>query len=426
MKIYFLADIFLGDQCGIYRYSYEIASAFLKDKNIDLKFVSNGSSNIRALKSKVEELFGNRSLFVDTGYIFGRQYTLDSRLKDKFIYYKEKHAKLQKYFFKILREIFRVITKLEALLIALFFSQKIDENSILFSPYHSFNQPNAKSRKFLKVIVVHDIIPILYPELFPNKKFKKEIFDKLVDFDLIITVSENTKKDLLKYNKQIDPDIIQAVHISASKKYKPIEDSKKIEEVKLKYGIPADSNYLLTVCTIEPRKNHVRLTKAWEQVYSKLNIHKPKLVIVGKKGWGEEYQKELSISSAHLESLIFTGFVEDDDLPVLYSGSIFSIYPSCYEGFGLPILESIKCGAFCLTSNTSSMPEVTGNRVPLVNPYSIDDIAEKMLSLINDRKLLDELSEKQYERSKLFSWDKTYEKTIKELENGLLKKFESN
>ena len=232
-------------------------------------------------------------------------------------------------------------------------------------------------------------------------------------------MSENTKKDLLKYNKQINPNIVKAVHISASEKYKPIEDSKKIEKIKLKYGIPADSNYILTVCTIEPRKNHIRLTQAWKQVYDKLKLHKPKLVIVGKKGWGEEYQKNLSITSAHLESLIFTGFVEDDDLPVLYSGSVFSIYPSCYEGFGLPVLESIKCGTFCLTSNTSSMPEVTGNGVPSVNPYSIDDIAEKILSLSNDNCLLKELSEKQYEHSKLFSWNQTYEKTCYEINESL-------
>ena len=108
MKIYFLADIFLGDQTGIYRYSHEVASAFLKNNDIKLKFVSNGYSDILLLEDTIEKLFGDRSLLIREGHLLGFRYKLTNKYKSIFQSYKTQHKNTQKYIFKILREIFRI------------------------------------------------------------------------------------------------------------------------------------------------------------------------------------------------------------------------------------------------------------------------------------------------------------------------------
>ena len=424
LKIYFCANIFLCDKTGVYRYSYEILSRMLNDHRLDIKLINNGDNSDKELEEMLKMTFGNEINLHKELRLFGHKYNreYDNPYLEKFLAAIVKFINNPIYLNKVPREWFRIlknfIIEKNRFISRYLLKPYYDKTGCLFTPYHDFKLNRFYLKKFKTVRVVHDIIPIIYPDYFEKKyHFKKDIFDKLNQTDLVITVSENTKFDILKHNKELNPKKIKAIPIATSEKFKYCSDKNKIKEVKLKYGIPNDSDYFFTLCTVEPRKNHIALLKAWEKVRAKIDLNNPVLVVGGKKGWIDEYQNEIDRQKSSSSSIVFTGFIDDEDLSSLYSNSVMSIYPSLYEGFGLPILESIKCNTFCLTSNISSMPEVTGNSVPLVNPKNVDDIAEKIVSISNNPDLLSELNKQQYERSKLFSWDITYENTIKAIKS---------
>lgn len=436
MKIYFIADLLYQNRklkAGIYRYTYEIAYRMIKDPRVDLEFITCGTVPSIELDFELENLFGPGTQLYSKYQLFG--FPVNDVNPKGYIYnfycflikcINQKGIRL----LIILREITRPILKIEEKVIAfiykIFLKIHIEKEAVIFSPYTHLHTLKNKMKQNFKVRVCHDIIPILFPEYCDtHTHFRKTIYDSYENQDLILTVSENTKKDLSNQKINLDANKIKTVHIAASDKFEYVTDISKIRDVKSKYNIPEDSEYVFSLCTIEPRKNHLGMLEAWSRIHDKAELQNTYLVIGGKKGWNKLFQGELAKQRELSKSVIFTGFIDDEDLPSLYSGSIFSLYPSFYEGFGIPVLESMMCKTFCLTSNISSIPEITGNDVPLLNPHSVDDIVEKILLLINDRKLLVELSEKQHERSKLFSWNKTYEKTIKELKNGLLKKLES-
>ncbi len=185
--------------------------------------------------------------------------------------------------------------------------------------------------------------------------------------------------------------------------------------VKAKYGI--SDKFILFVGTLQPRKNIVRLIEAFAKVLSQEKIPKNlQLLIVGKKGWLYEEilrkPKELGIE----EKVKFLDFVSDDELAVLYNNALCFILPSLYEGFGLPVLEAMKHGCPVITSNVSSLPEAGGDAAIYIDPEDINDLTEKILKLITNEKLRQELIEKGKKQAAKFSWEKTATETLKVLE----------
>ncbi|MFL2835108.1 MAG: glycosyltransferase family 4 protein [Coraliomargaritaceae bacterium] len=436
MKIYFLSDVFLYYKTGIYNYSKELARAMLADPNVNINFITNGETKDWKLEKELKKIFGPQ-VSLHTKYKI-LKLTLTHQIKpfffdDLFDKYKEKYEKNPKNSYKIILESIRLPRKLGWILASLYsrFSNRVlrkyfsyfSKGSVLFSPYQTFRLSKKILNSHSVVTTVHDLIPLIHPEYFEKDHyFKKRIFEPLKYADLIVTVSENTKLDLLNEANFISQKQVEAIHIAASDHFKPTLNKSSLSEIKSKYGIPENSNYVFTVCTIEPRKNHKRLIEAWQKAYSKISgLNNPHLVICGRKGWGDELNSIIKHERNIMNSIIFTGYIPDEDLPILYSGASFSIYPSLYEGFGLPVLESMKCKTFCLTSNISSMPEIVGPGFPNVDPNSVDDITEKILLLSNNSVILNHLSHVQYERSKLFNWDKTYQKT-KTAIKGLIEK----
>lgn len=424
LKIYFCANIFACDKTGVHRYSYEILLRMLKDHRLDVKLINNGDNSDKELEKTLKMNFGNEINLHKEFRLFGLKYNEEYKnpYVEKFLAAKDKLINNPTFLNKLPREWFRIFKNYwiekNRFLSRYLLKPIYHKEGCLFTPYHDFKLNRFYLKKCKTIRVVHDIIPIIFPDYFEKKyHFKKDIFDKLDQTDLVITVSENTKSDILKHKKGLTPNKIKAIPIATSDKFKYCSDKDKIKKIKLKYGIPNDSDYFFTLCTVEPRKNHLALLKAWEKVHKKINLKNPALVVGGKKGWVDEYQNEIDLQKSSSSNIFFTGFIDDEDLSSLYSNSIMSIYPSLYEGFGLPILESIKCKTFCLTSNESSMPEITGNSVPLVNPRCVDDIADKILMISNNQDLLTELNKKQYERSKIFAWDITYENTIKAIKD---------
>lgn len=415
MNLYFDSDIFRGKQAGIFRYSKEIAARFVADPTVDCKFVSGRGlgavgflPSLAALFSEDVEFYEKYSFQKDDSLsYFVRKYRDQfrlARLEDA-----DKHAIAPKFRREMLRFLYQRETRELAKKNCKFHFD--GDAPVLFGPHRSLSAFSAVNRQPMRVQVVHDLIPRIHPEYFDSTEFLDEIFETLDQNQIIVTVSEYTRQDLLRLAPHIDPGKVHSVPISCSDHLAPVASHSEISRVKEKYGIPQESDYVFSLCTVEPRKNHVRLLKAWGSIYERMQLNNPKLVIAGRKGWGEGFQRELEGRAVQENSVILTGFVDDDDLPALYSGSICTVYPSLYEGFGLPVLESMKCGRFCVTSDVSSIPEVVGANVPMVNPLSVESIADLMLRVVNDVHLRHSLEEIVRLRAQAFSWETTYRQT---------------
>lgn len=163
---------------------------------------------------------------------------------------------------------------------------------------------------------------------------------------------------------------------------------------------------------MEPRKNVERLIEAFIQLKKGKQIN-GKLVISGIKGWGYQSIFDKVASLGIEKEIIFTGFVPNEFLPFLYNGASAFVYPSLYEGFGLPVLEAMACGVPVVTSNISSLPEVTGDAAVLINPYSVDELADGIWWILSDEELMNQCIKKGIERAKSFTWERCAMETLK-------------
>jgi len=190
------------------------------------------------------------------------------------------------------------------------------------------------------------------------------------------------------------------VHLGMSPEFRRVENPAPTAE---KYGI--SGKYLLYLGTLQPRKNISRLLNAFKQV-SEL-FPSVKLVLAGGKGWlFSQIQQEIDRLQLH-EQVFLPGFIPENDKAALLSGAEAFLFPSLYEGFGLPVLEAMACGTPVLASNTSSLPEVAGDAGLLVDPLNIDAIAAGISTLLTDTARRQSLVEKGYQRASDFSWEKT-------------------
>jgi len=250
------------------------------------------------------------------------------------------------------------------------------------------------------VTTVHDLVFKRYPETLPRFVVKtqetrlKRAVKRAAHF---LADSESTKKDLVKYY-QLPTSRISVVYPGVSVSYTPQKNT-DITRVKNKYHLP--DQYLLTLSTREPRKNLTRLIKAYQSLLES-EPSLPPLVIAGRYGWGAEK----NTSSHHL---LQTGFVDDNDLPALYSGATLFLFPSLYEGFGFPVLESMACGTPVVASNVSSLPEIVGKAGVLVDPTKVGSIAEGIKKGLQNRPTLARLGLTQ---SRNFTWAKTAKMTL--------------
>jgi glycosyltransferase involved in cell wall biosynthesis len=194
-----------------------------------------------------------------------------------------------------------------------------------------------------------------------------------------------------------------------AKEFRPI-DADHCAPILQHYGLQF-GHYILAVATLEPRKNLASLIGAFAQLPQALRRQYP-LVIVGMRGWGENLVSPSLRQMVADSEVRLTGFVPQKDLPYLYSGARVFVYPSLYEGFGLPPLEAMACGVPVIVSNRASLPEVVGNAGILVEPMDDVDIAEQMRAVIEDNLLHRQLSASGRQRSLLFSWRKCAIETL--------------
>jgi len=274
---------------------------------------------------------------------------------------------------------------------------------------HPFSPIKIKSKY---VATIHDLTPLISNDWFSelhSKKFKFIITKTIKRADKIIADSISTKNDIIKFFNYSEENI-EVVYLAADDIYRPIEDKEEIEKIKKKYGI--SKNYILFVGTIEPRKNLVRLLSVFERFKNKFNDYQ--LVIVGQTGWMTEkfFEKLKNLPENVKKDIILTGYIPVEDMIFLYNGCALFIYPSLYEGFGLPVLEAMSCGVPVVTSNISSLPEVGSDACIYVDPYNEEEIIYTVEKVLTDESLRKKMKEKGLERAKLFRWEKTAKKTI--------------
>lgn len=222
----------------------------------------------------------------------------------------------------------------------------------------------------------------------------------------IIAVSEFTAKELTSVFPEASGKIT-IIHEAAPPEYSEVTDKVELDRIRKKLNLPRC--FFLFLGTLEPRKNLTKLLDAFLNVSDSIPHS---LVISGAKGWKtEELFNKLKTSDAE-DRIQMTGFVDKDDIPALLSLAEGFIYPSLYEGFGLPILEAMACGTPVITSNISSMPEVAGDAALLVDPRSTDSISSAIITLANDKEKRELMCQKGLKRAGEFSWEETARKTL--------------
>lgn len=263
----------------------------------------------------------------------------------------------------------------------------------------------AKQPGTPSVLIVHDLSFLRYPEFF---SWRKNIWHRAIDarslinnFDRVVAVSEQTRRDVIEL-ANVSPDKVSVIYGAVTKNYQQLSQQDTIK-VKNKYNLPA--RFILSLGTIEPRKNIVGLIKAYERLRKdNANLADVKLVIAGGRGWKSDMIYQTASNSAYTDDIIFLGYVDSDDKVALYNLASVFAFPSLYEGFGFPPLEAMACGCPVVASWGSSLAEVVGQAGILIDPYNINDLARALASVLQNNDLASSLSKEGLDQSAKFSW----------------------
>ena len=283
--------------------------------------------------------------------------------------------------------------------------------------FHSPSFQVPPSRKAARVFTVYDLIPLTHPDwAIPSsvRHFKPRVRHYAKRADIIVAISNATARDVVKYLR-VPEDKVVTVYPGTTPLVRPGEE--KIRDVKGKYNIGGD--YFLFVSRLDPRKNLARLFRAFERSGLSDNFE---FLVAGPKGWHMQEMERTWREVSCRDRIKRIDYIADDDLAALYSGASFFVYPSLVEGFGLPILEAMSVGCPVLTSNVSSMPEVAGEAVLYVDPYSVDSISDGLRKMAGDTDLRARLAEAGRVRTAMFSWDRAADEMIDVYRKALLLK----
>lgn len=274
---------------------------------------------------------------------------------------------------------------------------------------HFFNYHVPPGVHGKRVATVHDMAYKVFPE---TVRLKTKI---MLNLSLtrsvrrahhLLTDSQFSKAEIIRFLK-VPPEKITVVPCGVDTQvFHPVSDPAQTEATRREYAIPTP--YFLYLGTLEPRKNIERLIEAYAALKA-ARPDAPALVLAGRKGW--LYDTIFArVKELHLEDhVLFTGYVANEDAPILLSGATAFLFPSLYEGFGMPPLEAMACGTPVLTANVSSLPEVVGDCAVLVDPYSVEEIRAGMERLMDDGDLRADLSARGLARAKTFTWERSAE-----------------
>lgn len=262
------------------------------------------------------------------------------------------------------------------------------------------------------VLTIHDLAFVRFPQFNFDwfiKKYTGEVKKNAQISKKIIADSKSTKNDIVKFFK-IDPSRIGVVYLAADDLFIKLPEKEKDKNVLKKYKI--NKEYILSVGTIEPRKNFITLIKAFNHIKQIKADFSYKLVIAGRTGWKSEATYLERENSPYRDDILFIGRVPDKDLVQIYNQAELFVYPSLFEGFGLPPLEAMSCGLPVIASDTSSLKEVIGNAGILVTAGDESKLKKQILHVLENEEIKEELKGKSLIRAKKFSWEETARKTL--------------
>ncbi len=263
------------------------------------------------------------------------------------------------------------------------------------------------------IVTIHDLAFERYPETFDHVdclRMKTLVPWSAKRADQIITVSEHARKDIIEIYGVSERKVKIVPNAVDSRFFKPLRDKIYLDEIQTRYQLP--QFFLLFLGTIQPRKNLVRLIQAFDKLSKERNVPHH-LVNAGRRGWKAEEVFSAAKSATSKERIHFLGPIRYEDLPALYNLAHVFVFPSLFEGFGLPPLEAMACGTPVVTSQTSSLPEVIGSAGIFVNPYDLNSIAEGIEKVILNKELREELSSRGRNRALKFNWQNSAEKMLK-------------
>ena len=281
-----------------------------------------------------------------------------------------------------------------------------------FDLYHATGYILPYFSRLPSVLTVHDLIALDYPEYCKGENaayFKLCLPRSIRRAARIIAVSGKVKADIVQ-RFGIEADKVTVIYHGVEKQFTSVHSADALQRVRDKYQLP--EKFLLFVGNLEPKKNLPRLIRAFMNLKRQAHIAH-KLLIVGKKGWKyEPVFAQIKLEKAEQE-VILAGYVAREDLPALYALAELLVFPSLYEGFGLPVLEAMACGTPVLISNAGALPEITGGIQPQVNPYDLADIEEKMHLLLTDAGLREKNARHGAARARAFSWERAADQTLR-------------
>ncbi len=280
---------------------------------------------------------------------------------------------------------------------------------------HLILPPKDLTGDLPRVVTIYDIIPLTRPDFV--SKHQTQVMQTLVDGidverDWVTCISEFTRMEFCK-RTGMSPNRATVVPLAAAHFFHPVTDPDVIAATRMRYRIP-DGEYLLCLAAPQPRKNLAHLIRSFFRLLDEQRLPDTYLVLAGSKEQGWMYDEIFAAaesSSDYRSRFIFTGYVAEEDLSALYSGAVAFVFPSLYEGFGLPALEAMACGTPVVTSNTTSLPEVVGDAALLVDPTDPDQLCEAMSTILSDHSLREELRRKGLMRAAEFRWEKCAELT---------------
>lgn len=265
------------------------------------------------------------------------------------------------------------------------------------------------------VVTIHDLGYLYYPEAYPaadwhylhlstayNARFSSHI----------IADSEATKKDILKW-LGVPAEKVTVIYPGVGEEFRPLADGSEIEALKARYGV--GGGYLLYVGTLQPRKNLARLLEAYAKARHQGAVQE-KLLLAGRPGWN--FARLYNHLHGQEGDVVLSGFFPSEDLPLLYAGATAFLFPSLFEGFGIPVLEAMASGTPVMAARAASLPEVVGDAALLVDPLDVEGMAEAICRLVRDQELRTELSRKGLEQAGRFTWRRAAEQILDVLERA--------
>jgi glycosyltransferase involved in cell wall biosynthesis len=262
------------------------------------------------------------------------------------------------------------------------------------------------------VVSVHDVSFLEHPEYFTRSRawqLQWTVRRTVKRAAKILTVSEFSRAAILKVYGDLAEDKVVVVLNGAGSEFRPVPREAAAVAVRKRFAM--DAPFILSVGDIQPRKNQIGLIRAFAKLVRAFPQFKHNLVLAGKETWFADRVRDAARDSGVSERILFSGFVSDSDLLQLYNACDVFVFPSFYEGFGLPALEAMACGRAVVCSNTSALPEVVDGAAILFDPYAVDEMVRAIADLLLDAELRARMERLGLQRAAHFSWQKTAQRT---------------